>query len=157
MKCKWLNTKEEMNEFFGDHYSDNQEAMLVDTESGEIIMDFGNSEPYDSVCGTEPDDKYKQVIVDAINGMERIMDNEKFYFVVYINRGEDITVVDLGRNVDYQREDWHTISKVDFTSPDKAIAYARAVSKEHNLGYELFESRYHESLNECLELKGSGK
>lgn len=75
--------------------------------------------------------------------------NDFIYFVVFADKEcETLTVIDLQRCVDYEREDWNCIDNMNFQSHTDACEYARAVAKANNLKYRPFESRYNSMLNE---------
>ena len=77
--------------------------------------------------------------------------SDTFYFVAEIKlRNEDpaITVIDLGHNVDYQRNDWGVVNDINYDTPSPAIAFAKAYARKHNLPYVLFVSRYDTSTSE---------
>lgn len=78
--------------------------------------------------------------------------SDTFYFVAYVEKRETLTVIDLAYSVDYERDDWDVVNDENFTDPLEAIAYARALAKQHGLKYRLFDSRYHSSLSEKLQL-----
>lgn len=78
---------------------------------------------------------------------------ETFYFIAHPCGDKDkVTVIDLSYSVDYKRSDWDTINDNNFTCHKEAIEYGRAIADKFNLKYELFNSRYNESLNETLHL-----
>jgi hypothetical protein len=73
----WIDSKELHDKLlgmcenaFGDEcsgYCDKDEGRVFDTVNKEIVMNFGNSEPYQEECGTKPNDKYLAIIMKALN------------------------------------------------------------------------------------------
>lgn len=81
------------------------------------------------------------------------VDNSQFYFVCYADKEHKVlTVVDLDHCVDYERSEFAYVNAENFENHLIAIKYARKLAEKYNLGYEMFDSRYDESLNEYLEL-----
>lgn len=78
--------------------------------------------------------------------------NETFYFIAFVNNRQALTVIDLAYVVDYERNDWDVASAETFQERDTAIQYARKLAEKYGLEYQLFDSRYDESLNERLFL-----
>lgn len=79
--------------------------------------------------------------------------SETFYFVAFVGEGQqEITVIDLGHSVSYERDDWAVVNDEDFHDHLEAIAYAKALAAQHGLKYRRFESRYNSSLNEKMVL-----
>lgn len=78
--------------------------------------------------------------------------NDTFYFIAYVNNRKAVTVIDLAYVVDYERRDWDIVNEETFEDRDEAIFYARRLAEKYGLEYQLFESRYDESLNEYLVL-----
>ena len=77
----------------------------------------------------------------------------QFYFVCYNNmKRTSVTVVDLDYCVDYERSEFDYVNAENFDNHLDAISYAKQIAEKYNLDYELFDSRYDESLNEYLEL-----
>lgn len=77
--------------------------------------------------------------------------DDTFYFLAFVGRSGPtpaVTVIDLAYCVDYEREDWATIGKVNYSDPAIAIARARAFAWVNGYSYKPFESRYDSSLNE---------
>lgn len=78
--------------------------------------------------------------------------SDTFYFIAFVDKGETITVIDLGHSVSYERDEWSVVNDEDFSDHLEAIAYARALAEKHGLKYRRFESRYNSELNERLIL-----
>ena len=78
--------------------------------------------------------------------------NHTFYFIAFVDERQALTVIDLAYVVDYEKNDWDVASDEIFQKPDAAIEHARKLAKKYELRYELFDSRYDESLNERLVL-----
>ena len=100
---KWLNDKHEMYEFFKgllkpgnvlvDSDYDGYYAMLVDSETGDVVMDFGAGfSECDRLEGEEPSDQHKKIILDALNAsVDEVVgfDIEDHQF-----SDKDVTVID---------------------------------------------------------------
>ena len=78
--------------------------------------------------------------------------SDTFYFVAFVDKGEALTVIDLGHSVSYERDEWSVANDENFHGHLEAIAYARALAEKHGLKYRRFESRYDKSLNERMNL-----
>ena len=77
-----------------------------------------------------------------------------FYFIAHPQGDKSrVTVIDLSYSVSYERSDWDAANSINFTNPDEAIKYAKAIADKYNLKYELFNSRYDESTSEVLNLE----
>lgn len=74
--------------------------------------------------------------------------NDTFYFVVMVDKGQALTVIDLAYCVDYERSDWSCVDIENFTDPSSAINHARRLANRNGLAYKSFESRYDSYLNE---------
>lgn len=77
-----------------------------------------------------------------------------FYFLTYVGKDrQEVTVIDLGYNVDYERDEFAAVNDLNFENHLEAIIYARALAIQNGLKYRLFESRYNSSLDEKLILR----
>lgn len=57
-----------------------------------------------------------------------------FYFPAYVGKGrQEITVIDLGYNVDYERDEFAAVNDLNFKSHLEAILYARALAAQNGL------------------------
>lgn len=74
--------------------------------------------------------------------------NDTFYFVALVNKRTALTVIDLARCVDYERDDWCVVDDKNFESHCDAIAHAKRLAELNGLKYERFDSRYNKSLSE---------
>lgn len=74
--------------------------------------------------------------------------SDTFYFVVMVDKGQALTVIDLAYCVDYERDDWSSVDNENFTDPSSAINHARRLANRNGLAYRPFESRYDSYLNE---------
>lgn len=74
--------------------------------------------------------------------------SDTFYFVVMVDKGQAITVIDLAYCVDYEQDDWACVDNQNFTDPSLAINHARRLANRNGLDYKPFESRYDSCLNE---------
>lgn len=74
-----------------------------------------------------------------------------FYFICY-PRGDKskIAVIDLDYCMDYERDEWSTVNKINYDVRDDAIRQARYLAKKYDLKYEMFESRYDSNMDEYL-------
>lgn len=75
-------------------------------------------------------------------------DDDRFYFVVYIDDRKALTVIDLDYAVSWQVGDWDRANDETFTDHEDAINNAKALCDKYSLAYKLFDSRYDERLNE---------
>ena len=74
--------------------------------------------------------------------------SDTFYFVVMVDKGQGLTVIDLAYCVDYEQDDWACVDNQNFTDRDTAIKHARRLASRNGLAYKPFESRYDSYLNE---------
>ena len=75
------------------------------------------------------------------------MDDSTFYFVIYTNNRQNVTVIDLSYSASYERDDWDCYDE-NIYELDEAIGYARSIAKRLSLKYDVFESRYDSTLDE---------
>jgi len=61
-----------------------------------------------------------------------------------------ITVIDLSDACSYERDEWRCVTPHNYTDLQEAIADAQQLAAEFSWQYQLFSSRYNESLNEHL-------
>ena len=81
----------------------------------------------------------------SIREIKEVEDSQRetFFFIIFTTTAkETVQVMDLSHTCSYQRDDWNCVNSENYDNRDAAIACARALANEHNLKYDLFESRY---------------
>lgn len=69
---------------------------------------------------------------------------DRIFFAAYVDKRSSITVIDLQRDMSYERGDWDVVNDVDHYTSEESIAYTRDLAKRHNINYKPFDSRYGE-------------
>ena len=77
----WIDSKELYDQHFGmqtniigdeySGYSESDEGLIFDTETGSVVLDFGCNEEYYPTCGVKPNEEYLAVIIDALNNYKK--------------------------------------------------------------------------------------
>lgn len=81
------------------------------------------------------------------------MESDTFYFLCHpCGDRTKITVVDLGHNVSYQKNDWDVVNSNEFDNAKDAIMYGKRLAIKYRLEYQPFESRYGEEVEDGLYL-----
>lgn len=73
----------------------------------------------------------------------------EFYFLIYTNNKQSITVIDLSWSASYEMEEWNLVETIDdkYLDLEEAISIAKNICNNRDIDYEEFDSRYHNELN----------